>query len=49
MNERQRYTAIDTRRVTLDMLGLLGRAVVIGVAVSATAALVIVGVVAAAA
>ena len=50
MRERHElHDAFDSRQVTLEMLGLLGRAVIAGVVVSATAALVVVGFVAAAA
>jgi len=44
MKDQPKYAAFDTRAITLEMLGLLGRAVVAGIAVSVTAVLVIVAV-----
>jgi len=43
MSHQGRPTMIDAARVSLEMLGLLARAVVAGVAVSAVSVLVIVG------
>lgn len=45
MQSEVKATAIDTRKIALDMLVLMGRAVATGVAVSVAAAVLIVGMV----
>ena len=41
-NQPKKYAAFDTQAITLEMLGLLGRAIVAGIAVSVTAVLFVV-------
>jgi hypothetical protein len=45
MQTQSKLAAIDTRQIVLEMLGLAGRAFVVGVAVSVIAAALIVGLV----
>ena len=45
MNTQSNPAAIDTRKIALEMLGLAGRAFAAGVAVSVSAAVLIVGLV----
>ena len=47
-NQPKNYAAFDAQAITLEMLGLLGRAIVAGIAVSVTAVLFIVAATAAA-